>query len=544
MIRRAIVTCGACAIMGCAGTIQPARPAVAPKEPPNQPPPAGAPALEADTAATRVAAFTRSLDSAIAARAADSAKAIAEAQAQRRKFEAAVDSAMKAKRSGRGVRATAGLPLVLTVGIELSNAFNFSQTEVSPAIGVAVVGAGLSYRKFRSTLAVQSQLTQGATVREFNSCRVVRTAIAGTPLPGVPSGVNCAPQTVVGDTTFQNVLTTDSIRFSTADVWRAFVQGRIEYGDSVGVRVGPVFGFGIQSNPNNLTDPRQQQLKVLGLVGAGVRQIESDGYESFSFEIAYGAVQNYFQQDRLGPTVTDGIPDVITEPGPPRRTNQWQAYLTLRPIQSFRIRLMSTLGAPAPSELGQPPVPDLARIAFMTDRRLSDIVTALVGGEKREPDKAEDVGGGGLPTAVPMASEDSLSALRGDSVLAAAKRAQTDSMINARRDSTIAAAEAEAAAITTAAQAKADSIAKSTAVAGVNTDSVRVAAQAQADTVKSMANARADSVQNEATARAAATAARAHEVLDSVARLPVRARTDSTRSVEPDKSSPRQSVPF
>jgi hypothetical protein len=333
------------------------------------------------------------IDSAFAARKAaeESARvdSTAAAEAFKVKFDAEVARRRKVKRH------TASMvyadPLILTIGAEVSNASDFDQTKVSPALAVSVVGAGLRYKKLNITLALVAQRTQGATVREFRSCHVSRTAVAGVPVPGAPSGEACSTVPPVADTAFGNLLTADSVRFSTAGVWRAFAQSRIEVGKDTsvgGVRVGGLGGFGIQSNPNNLTDPRQQQLKVLWAVGAGIRQMTDSGTEQFAFDIVYGPVQNYFQVDRLGPAGSDGSRPVVTDPGPPRRTNQWQAFLTLRPIASFRLRLMTTLGAPAPKSLGEPPVPDLARLAVLTDRKLGDIVKALVGGKKDEEENS------------------------------------------------------------------------------------------------------------------------------------------------------------
>jgi hypothetical protein len=296
-------------------------------------------------------------------------------------------------------RATAS-PLALSIGVEVSSASAFDRTKVAPAIGFSALTDAFPIKAngvqvLNMEFGINAQLTQAATVREYRSCQRVIAAITGGPTPvDSLSGVLCKADQVSGDTTFRTLFRTDSVTFKPVSVWRAFAQGRMEAKITNGLWVGPFGGVGVQSNPNSLSDPRQQQLKLLGAIGVGVRQFTSEHDELFNLQVVYGAVQNYAQQDRLGATASDGTRTIITDALPVRRTQQWQAFLSLRPTDGFRLQAFFTFNAPPPNRLGEPPIPDLARIAFMTDRDLGDIIKALVGGQKKEDEtkKTEEKG--------------------------------------------------------------------------------------------------------------------------------------------------------
>jgi hypothetical protein len=247
--------------------------------------------------------------------------------------------------------------------------------------------------RFGGELALQAQFTQAASVRRFASCQRFRFSEGGVEDPAFPGGALCAEEEEIGGTVFRTVLRRDSIRFEPVGVWRAFAQAR---GEAVidlelNLRVGLIGGMGIQSNPNHLTDPSQQQLKLLGAIGVGMRRINrATNTEVYSLDVVYGAVQNYQVVDVLGPLGSDGVRPVIADPRPARRTNQLQAFISIRPMPGFRIRGMFTFNAPReqiPTGEGPVlPIPDLARVAIMTDRSLAQIITALVGGgDERQP---------------------------------------------------------------------------------------------------------------------------------------------------------------
>ena len=303
-------------------------------------------------------------------------------------------------------------PFQLNIGIELSSANGFDQAKVTPALGFSVAGAtvllhGKSKDKvkgsktpvapkvtsddrpilFTTEVLVSASLTQAANVRRHRSCRVLD--VTDPPTTGaIPDGPICEGDRQVDGRTLRTVFLLDSTAFRPVSVWRAFLQGRLERAVQSTLRIGPILGVGIQSNPNSLGDPSQQRLKPLGAVGLGFRSLaSSDNTEYFSLDVVYGAVQNYAQDDVFQPAVADREQSVVTVPLPVRRTSQWQVTASLRPTKSFRIRAMATLSAPPPDNPLEPPVPDIARIAFMTDRDLADIVTALLGGEKRPEDK-------------------------------------------------------------------------------------------------------------------------------------------------------------
>jgi hypothetical protein len=273
--------------------------------------------------------------------------------------------------------------LTLSIGGEFASASGFDKTKVGPGIGVAFsVPLGdpivrLGRVPIYAELATLAQYTQAATVREHRSCQSQPIRVGDVDLVPDASGQLCTPDSLVSDTVFRTRFLVDSVPFRAVGVWRGLAQGRVEaeLRSSPSLRLGLVGFVGIQSNPNDLTDPHQQQLRLLNAGGASLRAFSSDGIDRFALDIVYGDVQHYAQQDRLLPGAS---PSVTTEPLPIRREAQWQAALSLRPAANIRVRGLFTFNAPAPSRLGDPPIPDLARIAVLWDSDFVKVVCTLL----------------------------------------------------------------------------------------------------------------------------------------------------------------------
>ena len=162
------------------------------------------------------------------------------------------------------LNAQSSSPIGLFIGAEVSSASNFDRSKLTPAIGIDFsfpVVNKIGRLPIHVDFAATAQYTQTATVRDFKSCKRVVDSIVGLPRFGPATGVVCAPPSSSTDTTFTSVFLTDSLTFRTAGAWRGFIQSRTEYRFGGGVGLGLLAGVGLQTNPNSLSSPLQQQIR-------------------------------------------------------------------------------------------------------------------------------------------------------------------------------------------------------------------------------------------------------------------------------------------
>ena len=282
--------------------------------------------------------------------------------------------------------------LSLLGGIEISSASGFDRAKASPAFGATLTLPGLWHRgKVSFALDASAEFTQAAVVRNFASCRHIPVIIGPDTLRGGPRhGPSCAAADTVVDTTFITALATDSVAFRTVGVWRGFLRGLVESElGSTGVRLGVAGLLGFQTNPLGTSNPQQQRIRTITLVGPSLRWF-TENREAFGLQVVYGTVQNYAEEDQLA----GGIGTKTRVAALPiQDAKQWQLRFILWPYGDVYLRGFVTLNAPPPNRLGVLPAPDLARIAILIQKDPVTLFTDLIGGksaaEKNTPGTQE-----------------------------------------------------------------------------------------------------------------------------------------------------------
>jgi hypothetical protein len=197
------------------------------------------------------------------------------------------------------------------------------------------------------------------------------------------------------------ILRSDSVRAQVVPTWRAFVTTRLEFENRAGLRVGPVGGVGLQTDPRGLRaagySNTNRPLHPLWNYGGGLRKVTKGGVEVFGLDVLYGAVQNYYEADRVVVPREAGKPDSILKIAPDPVIIAYRAQLhtigRLRLFKGASLRAYATFNAPQDGIPLDPDVvtttsrprargfPDIVRVAFLLDRDVKKVWDTLVGTE-------------------------------------------------------------------------------------------------------------------------------------------------------------------
>jgi hypothetical protein len=257
--------------------------------------------------------------------------------------------------------------------------------------------------------------TSAVATREYGSCRANAVAAfqSGGAIVPPREAIYCGPPefTTVprtGSTTGAldttkvafPVLLSDSIRAQALPTWRAVFTYRGEFGLREGLRIGPVLGVVVQTDPRGLRaagiSNTNRPLRPTWLRGVGLRKVSTSGIEVFAIDLVFGGIQNYYEIDRVIVPRVAGKPDSLLKIGPDpvivSPTLQWQSTARLRLFKGASLRAFATFNAPqdgllvetggfttsAPRSRG---FPDLVRVAFLFDRDVKKVWDTLIGND-------------------------------------------------------------------------------------------------------------------------------------------------------------------
>ena len=272
-----------------------------------------------------------------------------------------------------------------------------------------------SWLKVSQSVIGTFDYTSAVATREYSSCRgtAVSSFQSGGTLVPPRDGTVCGPPvfTTVAraggaagalDTTkvTYTVIGADSIRAQALPTWRAVFTWRGEIGLLDDMRIGPVLGAVVQTDPRGLRaagmSNTNRPLRPTWLRGVGLRKVTSDGTEVFAVDLVFGGVQGYYEIDRVITPRVDGKPDSLLKIGPDPvvvdPSLQWQTNARLRLFKGASLRAYATFNAPqdgllvstggfttaAPRSRG---FPDLVRIAFLLDRDLKKVWDTMIGAD-------------------------------------------------------------------------------------------------------------------------------------------------------------------
>lgn len=280
-----------------------------------------------------------------------------------------------------------------------------------------------SWLNVGSALIGTFDYTSSVATREYGSCTANATArfVSGVTIVPPRDEIRCGPASYTAgqrpgaasgvmdttDATFL-ILRTDSVRAQALPTWRGVFSSRLEFSVGNDLRIGPIAGVIVQTDPRGLRaggfSNTVRPLRPLWIRGAGLRKMNDAGVEVFALDLVFGGVQNYYEIDRVVVPRSVGKPDsilkIVPDPVIIGPSLQWQTFARVRLFKGASLRAFATFNAPqsgllvenagvstsAPRSKG---FPDIVRIAFLLDRDIKKVWDALIG-----TDGAKEGGGG------------------------------------------------------------------------------------------------------------------------------------------------------